>query len=114
MLKWTFLDSSEKLEHIIIKSHSHPIIIFKHSTRCGISSIAKMRLEDQWDLSEDAEVFLLDLIKHKDLSNKIAQTFNVYHESPQILLIQQGECVHDASHFDITVDELKEVITLKE
>ena len=112
MINWKPFDSLQQLQDIIHKSYSHRVFIFKHSTRCSISSIAKLRLEDHWDqsLSEDSIVFLLDVISHRAISNEVATYFQVHHESPQILLIENGECTHDASHFDITVEEIKEVI----
>ncbi len=110
MIHWKPLSSDDHLDHIIAKSYTHPILIFKHSTRCNISTIAKMRLEDQWDGSHPIDTYLLDLIRHRDLSFRIADTFAVHHESPQILLIKDGECFHDASHFDITAEEVSEVL----
>lgn len=93
-------------------SHSKAVFIFKHSTRCSISSIAKVRLEDQWtpNMSVESDVYLLDVINYRAISNLVAENFQVHHESPQILIIQNGECIHDASHFDVSVREIKEVI----
>lgn len=112
MINWIPCNSLQSLQDIIRKSYSHRVFIFKHSTRCSISSIARLRLEDHWDpsLSDNAEMYLLDVIAHRDLSLEVASYFQVHHESPQILIIVDGECIHDASHFDITVEEIKEVI----
>jgi bacillithiol system protein YtxJ len=101
-----------KLQEIIRESFSQTIFIFKHSTWCNVSSLVKMRLEENWsrEFMTDTEIYLLDVFKHRDLSNEVASLFQVHHESPQILLIQDGECFHDASHFDITVEEIREVI----
>jgi bacillithiol system protein YtxJ len=111
MIHWKALTSLSELQDLIRDSYHTKVLIFKHSTRCSVSTIAKMRLEDQWHemLTENPTVYLLDVIADRDLSRQVAQKFEVYHESPQILLIRNGECTHDASHFDITVDELKEV-----
>lgn len=87
-------------------------MIFKHSTRCNISEIAKFRLEDDWDFSaNEIEAYYLDLLAFRAVSQHVSETFSVHHESPQVLLISQGECVYDASHLDISVGELKEVLT---
>lgn len=112
MISWKPFDSLQQLQDIIHKSYTHRVFIFKHSTRCSVSSIAKLRLEDHWDqsLSENSEVFLLDVISNRDISKEVADYFQVHHESPQILIIENGECTHDASHFDITVEEIREVI----
>lgn len=68
-----------------------------------------MRLEDMWDLT-DVSAYYLDLKAFRQLSDEVARRFAVHHESPQILLIKNGECIYDASHFDISVAELKETL----
>lgn len=86
-----------------------PCLIFKHSTRCEISAIAKYRLEDDWAFSPDElEAYFLDLLAHRTVSQQVAEVFQVYHESPQVLIIVNGECVFDASHLDITIGEIQE------
>lgn len=69
--------------------------------------MAKMRLEENWDL-DDLDIYYLDLKKYRNVSDAIAEKLSVHHESPQILLIRNKECIYDASHFDISVNELKE------
>lgn len=105
-MNWLPLNSLSQLDEIDLKSNLSPVTIFKHSTSCSISGMSKMRLEGKWDLDNDA--YYLDLIKYRPISQAIAERYHVHHESPQILLIKNGECIYDASHFDITVDELKE------
>ena len=86
-------------------------LIFKHSTRCAVSAMAKRRFEMDWSsLPEDTSLYFLDLISYRDISAQIAETFQVNHESPQILLIKDGDCILDASHSDISADEVAEVI----
>ncbi|MCF8243964.1 MAG: bacillithiol system redox-active protein YtxJ [Saprospiraceae bacterium] len=110
-MTWNPLTSTAEIDAIIERSNQVPCLIFKHSTRCSISFMAKHRLEGTWDFSvSHIEPFYLDLIEHRNISNEIAQRFEVYHESPQILLIKNGECILDASHLDISVDEIKEVL----
>lgn len=110
-LHWKPLTSIHEVEHIVQESQRVPCLILKHSTRCSISSIAKMRLEDDWHFSPDQLVpYYLDLIAYRDVSNHLAERFSVYHESPQVMLIQHGDCVYDASHLDISVEELDEVL----
>ena len=109
MLHWIPLRDSAQLDEIVTRSSQIPCIIFKHSTRCSISAMAKMRLEDHWDFQpEEAEIYFLDLIQYRELSNQIAERFSVYHESPQIILLRNGESTYDASHLDISVQELRE------
>jgi len=111
MIDWIPLETLVDLDAIVTKSHSRPQIVFKHSTRCSISTVAKLRLED-WDNSNQyGDLHYLDLISYRDISNEIAERFSVHHESPQVLIIHRGESVHDTSHFDITIAELVEVLT---
>ncbi|MEM1319756.1 MAG: bacillithiol system redox-active protein YtxJ [Bacteroidota bacterium] len=109
MINWIPLTAAHQVEEIRSRSATVPCAIFKHSTRCSISSMAKYRLEESWDFREnELEMYYLDLIAHRDISTLIAETFSVYHESPQLILIRDGESTYDASHLDITVDELRE------
>ncbi len=115
MLNWNIIDKQEQIDEISQISHEHPCLIFKHSTRCSISSMAKMRLESDWDEQlHHLQVYYLDLISYRSISQQIANQFSVHHESPQVLLIQNGECTYDASHLDITVNELQEVLEVSE
>ena len=94
-----------------IKEQTGYSLIFKHSTRCSVSSMAKRRFEMDWDaIPADTNLYFLDLISYRAISAQIAETFQVHHESPQILLIKDGECVLDASHSDISAEEVAEVI----
>lgn len=103
-MNWTNIDSADQLAGI--KAQHGYSIIFKHSTRCSISMMAKRRFELEGDdLPKEIPLYFLDLIKHRDISNKIADAFSVHHESPQLLLIKDGECILDQSHGGISVDE---------
>ncbi|MBK8566902.1 MAG: bacillithiol system redox-active protein YtxJ [Saprospiraceae bacterium] len=110
-MDWKPLTNLQELNEVIDRSKQVPCLIFKHSTRCSISFMAKHRLEAQWDFNAtEIEPYYLDLISYRNVSNEIAERFQVYHESPQILLIKDGDCYHDASHLDISVEEIKEVL----
>jgi len=109
MILWKSLDSPSKLEEAIETSFQKDVVIFKHSTSCSISHMAKLRLDESWDL-EGVETYYLDLKTYRALSDEIAEKFQVFHESPQVLLIRNGECFYDASHFDISVGEIKETL----
>ena len=106
-MNWIALQSEEELNTIKEKSFTKPQVIFKHSTRCSISSMAKNRL-DKSNTSPDVDFHYLDLIKFRGLSNKIAEVYQVYHESPQVLLIKNGECIYDESHSGIDAQEIIE------
>ncbi len=110
MLNWNYVTSPEQVEAIIERSREVPCAIFKHSTRCSISSIAKFRLKNEWYFpEEEVEVYFLDLIAYRPVSQLIADTFQVQHESPQLLLIKDGTCIYHASHLDITVPALANI-----
>lgn len=108
-MNWNQLSSKATLEEIKSESFSHPVVIYKHSTRCSISSMALNRLERSWNPEEmeGTAIYFLDLIAHRDISNEIVQMFDVQHESPQVLLISSGKCVYHASHMGISYRELK-------
>jgi len=108
-MNWTSLDSANQIA--AIKQQQGYSVIFKHSTRCPISMMAKRRFEMDMDkLPADMPLYFLDLIKYRDLSSKIAQDFQVHHESPQMLLIKDGDCILDQSHGQISVEEAMEVL----
>jgi len=108
-MKWIHLTNIDQLTEIDQQSFNRPQLIFKHSTRCGISSMILTRLERS-KAPEDVDCYILDLIRHRDVSNKIAQEYDVYHESPQVLLIKNGECVYDESHYAISMDAVMEQV----
>ncbi len=107
-MNWIPLTNEESLSSIQERSATRPQLIFKHSTRCSISSMAKNRL-DRSEAPAEIDFHYLDLIQYRQLSNKIAEVFDVYHESPQVLLIKNGVCVYDESHNAISMDEIVEV-----
>lgn len=104
-MTWNDLTEESQLEEIKRQSMEQPVVIFKHSTRCSISSMAKSRLERSV-APESVAFYYLDLIRYRNISNAIASVFHVHHESPQILLIRNGECTYDESHNGISMDEI--------
>ena len=106
-MRWIQLETAEQIKQI--QQNPGYSVIFKHSTRCSISMMAKRKFELDWtDLPEDISLYFLDLIKYRELSSQIAHDFHVHHESPQLLLIKDGECILDQSHSDISVEEALE------
>lgn len=109
-IEWNALTDYAQLEEALKRSYERPQVIFKHSTRCEISAIAKYRLETDWDLEETCDIWYLDLIAYRGISDQIAETLAVHHESPQVILIKNGESAYDASHLDISVAEIREAL----
>ncbi|AHJ99506.1 bacillithiol system redox-active protein YtxJ [Hymenobacter swuensis] len=112
MTPWQPLTQSEQLTDIVRESFEQPVIIFKHSTTCSISAAAKGKVERQWAGAglDNAKIYYLDLLRFRPISQEIAQKFSVHHESPQLLLIQNGECTLDSSHMAIKLSEVKELV----
>ena len=106
-MNWIPLTDELQLESLKELSKQKAQLIFKHSTRCNISSVAKNRLEKNTP-PDSIDFYYLDLIHYRQLSAKIAEEFDVYHESPQILLIKNGSCIYDESHGGIIMEEIVE------
>ena len=108
-MDWKHLNSLTTIDQIKQDSYERPVIIFKHSTRCSISSTVLNRLESSWnkDALPNVDMFFLDLIQHRDVSQQVAETFGVRHQSPQVLIIHQGESIYDASHMSVSYQTLK-------
>lgn len=101
-MNWIPLSAENQLEEIVKTSASRPQVIFKHSTRCSISAVALQRLQKA-AMPADVDFYFLDLISNRALSAKVAETFGVHHESPQILVVKNGECIYDESHMGINM-----------
>lgn len=109
-MHWIHLTDDEQLKNIICRSQEKPQVIFKHSTRCSISSVALKRLQ-QVQAPVNADFYFLDLVAYRTVSNQVSSKFNVDHASPQVLVIKDGECVYDESHLSISMDEIIEQTT---
>lgn len=112
---WNELAGIDQLNLLVEESKKRPVIIFKHSTRCSISNTALSRLERSWATLPNSEVKMvyLDLLRHRDVSDQIADKFGIIHESPQLLLIQNGECTFSKTHLDIRLEEAFEHLISK-
>lgn len=104
---WKPLTDVAQLEAIINESAQKPAVIFKHSTRCGISRMTLKRFEAEFKLQDKVTPYFLDLLQHRDVSDAVSQQFNVVHQSPQLLLIVAGKCIYDESHGDIDAEALE-------
>ncbi|GAL01573.1 bacillithiol system redox-active protein YtxJ [Nonlabens ulvanivorans] len=110
-LPWQMLESEDQLNNLISNSKRIPKVIFKHSTRCGISRMVLKNFEAGYSLKdEDASFYLLDLLNHRELSNTIASKLNVMHQSPQIIVIDNEEIIHTDSHHGIDIKRVEQLI----
>lgn len=107
-INWIPLQFVGQLDEMVAISDQKPALIFKHSTRCSISRFALKQFENEFALEDSVDAYFLDLLEYRDISNEIANRFQVMHQSPQLLLIKNGQSVYDASHSDIDAGDLVE------
>ncbi|GEC80097.1 bacillithiol system redox-active protein YtxJ [Flavobacterium aquatile] len=107
---WRMLTNVDDLNEIVNESAGKPILIFKHSTRCSISRMVLKQFENEFDLQDKITPYFLDLLNHRDVSNEIATKFDVYHQSPQLIVIQDGKSIYDVSHDSIDAHSLKKFV----
>ena len=107
-IEWLPLTATNQINEIVEHSSSTPCISYKHSTRCSLRSLARHRLERAWLFDKHVVLpYFLDLIADREVSNLVEQRFGVKHQSPQLLLIKDGQCVYHASHLDINARSLQ-------
>lgn len=109
-MNWIPLTTEEQLDDIATKSFDKPQAIFKHSTTCSISSMALNRLE-RTETPTNVDFYYLDLLKLRNISGAIADKFSVQHKSPQVLILKNGKCVYNESHYAISMDDIIEQTT---
>lgn len=107
-INWIPLTNLGQLNEIMTVSETKPVIIFKHSTRCSVSRMGLKQFENEFDLAEEVDAYFLDLLEYRDVSNEIANRFQVEHQSPQLILIKEGKAIYNVSHSAIDAVELKE------
>jgi len=107
-MKWKELRSLSDWHSAVERSCELPVVIFKHSTRCSVSTMAKRNVESSWEFSSDqVEAYFLDLLAYRDISAQIAGDTGVRHESPQLLLLMNKSAVYNASHNYIDTEDLR-------
>ena len=108
-MNWIELKTLTQLEQLREESKEKTALIFKHSTSCSISRTALSRLERNWNEQELPQImpYYLDLLSFRPVSNSIAESFEVEHQSPQVLIIRNGKSVYNRSHFDIDYRSIK-------
>lgn len=110
-LPWIALTTLQQLTEIEEKSKTKTQVIFKHSTRCGISRMVIKQFKEAYTLSEnELDLYYLDLLNYREISNEIATKFQVMHESPQLLVIKNGVVVAHDSHGAINTMNLNEFV----
>lgn len=105
-MQWTWLTDESGWRQLLAHSEQQAVLVFKHSHRCSLSSIVKNRLDGH---ATKPELFgwIIDVITERSLARLIATELNVYHASPQVLIIKNQECIWDEDHLDIQPDEVE-------
>ena len=90
------IDNKETLDKLLTDSKAKPVVIFKHSNACGISSAAYREMEKL-----EGRVNLLEVQSARDVSRELADLTGIRHETPQVIVFKDGKAVWNASHFDV-------------
>jgi bacillithiol system protein YtxJ len=110
---WSNLTEESQIAEIIALSNSIPVYIFKHSTTCGISAQAKENVEISFkNTDKPFLLYYLDLLKYRSISNEVASKLNVHHQSPQLILVHNGEVAFTTSHHKIKTNILEDSLSL--
>lgn len=111
-INWINLTDLKEFELMLQESYAHPVVVFKHSTRCSISRMALRQFETDWNLEGKITPYFLDLLEYRPISNAIAERLGVVHQSPQVIVIKDGQAVYNASHEGIKVEALQDFVSL--
>lgn len=106
-VRWIKLETELQMEEIKSNSNQKLQLIFKHSTRCIISKMALKQFEKEYDFADQMDLYLLDLLQNRDISNQIATNYDIQHQSPQLILIQNSKAIYNVSHENIEASTLK-------
>lgn len=109
-IDWRHLTDLGQLNEIIAVSTQIPVLIFKHSTRCYISKSALRNFENEFNAHDKFQLYFLDLIEYRDVSNAVANQFDVVHQSPQLILIKDGKAIYNVSHERIEASALDKLL----
>lgn len=109
-IPWIPLVSVEQLDEIAEKSKTRTQLIFKHSTTCGISRMVLNMFTGSYAMEDKVDAYFLDLHAHRGVSNEVQYKFQVIHQSPQLLIIKNGEVTYHTSHGAITDADLTQYV----
>lgn len=110
-LPWTDITAVDQLHEVLELAKEKPVLLFKHSTRCSISAMALNSFENKWNNeNERCDLYFVDLLKHRDVSNAIAEEMKVTHQSPQAIVWNGSEVLYHASHSSIDVRAIEKLV----
>ena len=107
------VDSMLDMKIAIASSEKAPVFIYKHSTTCPINARAAARIDAYLkDAPEDTpKMVFVKVIESRPVSLAMADTLDVKHESPQLILVDKGKAVWNASHEDITAASIAKAVS---
>lgn len=107
----TPLSDVDELEAAIAESRDRPVLVFKHSRNCGISCEALDELRAHVERADSGAAYkLITVQSHRRVSDEVAVRFGIRHETPQAILLRDGQPIWTASHFRITASQLDTVV----
>jgi monothiol bacilliredoxin len=110
-MHWIHLTAEDQLQKIIVKSQEKPQVIFKYSSCCHFSEIVFQRLQQNC-CRGDIDFHFLDLANYNHISDRVSEIFGVPHQSPQILVINEGQCIFHESHPEISLEGILQHVTV--
>ncbi len=100
----------QAFDELLARSHDAPVVIFKHSTTCPISSRAHGQMSQVATGGGAGQISLVIVQRASELSRRVAEQTGLQHESPQVIVLRNGGVVWSASHFDITTEAVEKVV----
>ncbi len=110
-LPWKYITSVDQLSELLNNVREKPLLLFKHSTRCGISSMVLNSFENEWSSGDElCDLYFIDLLSHRDVSNEVAVLTGVVHQSPQAIVIKRKEIIYSATHSAIDAHAIESTL----
>ena len=107
--KFAPVTEAGELDDLLARSHDAPVVLFKHSTTCPISARAHHQME-KLPTGMAGQVSLVVVQRARELSRRVAEQTGIRHESPQAIILRNGQAVWSASHFEITAEAVEQAV----
>lgn len=104
------LERADQLDALVQCSFARPVLIVKHSPACGTSYQALDELQENRDRLAGLDLHVIDVLRHRPLSQSVSARFQIRHESPQVLLLLNGRVQWSASHFGVTTARIARAV----
>lgn len=107
---WKNVTSEEQLQAVWVENSEKPSVFFKHSTRCSISAMALSRFQEKWSGNTECDLYFIDLIAYRSISNLLETLSQVTHQSPQVIVVKNKEVIYTASHSEIDAQKIEKLL----